>query len=430
MSVAFWQALGIALAALIAAGMMLRFVPSTRIPVLGPLALGYALGAGGLGWLTSERTGLFVPVALSFGAGWVAVGAAESAARMFRRAAGRSAVVWAAAFVLVAPSCIAAGLSPVVVTVTGPAGLSLPALVIVAAAAVLSDTSRFRAIISSTSIPSPKQREAARASDSFRAAALLAWPAYWAAARALTGAEGWTAPSAVASVGVSFGMGIGLGLIGMFALRVIRANLAILVLILAIVVASAVLSPILGVSTVATCFLAGLLMAQEPRTREALFNIARRFDSPFRILFLVAAGAAAPRWTGALAPLLIFAVTLAGRFLLGLAADSLASVAPGSGRGRHFAWVASIPSALSVAMVAEAFLLLGPGAQTGAGAESAGVVAGGVASGPDGGAEAFLGGWPAGSLSPVAPFLLATAVGELVAERALRKRLASAGNAW
>jgi hypothetical protein len=407
-----------AVGALVAVALVYRAAGGRRLPALVPVLLGYLAGEGGLDWLAGERAGRAAGLALMLGAGWCALAAASAGASTFRRAATRSGIVWAAGIAVVGPSCLAGALAPVVVSVAGPAGLSIPALALLVAAAILADPSPFRSKTAAAGVPSHRLREAVRTSEAFHACALLAWPAYWAVARSLSLGEGLRADALVASFALSFGMGIGLGIAGMMALRFLSAGLAVAALALAVVAAAALVASQLAVSCVGSCFIAGLFMGQEEASRKVVFNVAHNLEGPFRILFLLAAGAAAPRWTGAAAPLLVVVVVLAGRPILGFLADALAGAAAGAGAGRRFGWILVPPSVLAAAMVVEAHLLL----------SEKSAAAGEAAVPLDPGA--FVLNWEAGSLSPVAPFLLATAAGSLAGRWALKRRMRVAGGSW
>ena len=406
--------LGAAIAALIAASLFSAYVLRGRtLPVILPLAAGYLLGQGGLDLLDAPVPSRALRIALGIGAGWVAVSASSSAAATFRRSASRSAAWWGAGFALIGPSCLAGAFSPIVASVAGAQGLSLASISLIVGAAIVADPSRFRSSSVDSHLTSHTMREAVRTSDAFLACSLLAWPAYWAFARTLSSGEGVVADTVVASIGVSFGIGGGVGLLGMFLLRVVKGNLAVAALIFAVVVLGSIVAEPLAASSVATGFLAGAIMGQEERARETFYIVARRLERPFAFLMLLAAGAAAPRWSGVAMPALIVLVVLVGRFVLGSLEDGIASVVPTVGSGRRIAWIVSVPAALSAAMIAESLTL--PQRLSAASVEE---VAGQTA------AEILL--FAMGSLSPVAPFLLALGIGDLFWRRALAWKLRTA----
>ena len=411
---------GGAFAALIAASLLHAFLPR-HVPAVILLAIGYIVGTGGLGWVTEERVGRALPLALMLGAGWISVGAARVAVTTFRRTASRSGIGWAAGFAFVGPSCLAGCLAPIAVTLIGPAGLSIPALIIVVAAAILADPSPFRSRAASDSINAHRLREAIRTSEAFKSCVLLAWPAYWAVARALSLGDGPTAEVMAGSVALSYGAGIALGILGILLVRIVSGGLLMAAFILIIVVSGAVLSSILAVSSVAVCFLAALLIAQEKHRRDLLFNSAKNLEGPFRVLFLTAVGAAAPRWSGIAGPLLIVAVVLAGRFMLGFLADAALSSVSGGAPSRRIGWILAVPHALSAAMMVEAWLLLRQREAVVEQIEPAEATAQAHASALN---------WGARSLPPVAPFLLAVGLGDLIGRWLLKRKLAGSGRYW
>ena len=411
-----WTALGLALGSLLAASALVAAVPRVRsLPILAPLGAGYVLGGGGLGLLDGELAALAVQFALGIGAGWIALDASSSALATLKRSTSRSAVYWAIAYALVGPSIIAAGMAPLAVSVLGAGGLALHALAVTGVAGALPDASPFKSSPLSKTVPSEKLREAVRTSDALHAAVLAAFPIYWGVARALASGEGLLADVVLASIGASIAIGLALGLAAYFLMKFLKPNLAIAAVLVFLTVKAAVLADMLHVSAVATCFLAGVIIGQDTLQSKSFTAIAHNLRHPFLLVMLLAAGASAPAWRGASAPLLIIAVVLAGRFVIGKIADTLASTMPNAADGRHFAWLVAVPSALSVAMVVEGSLLLGdmtgmdPAAATGselAGATSASL--GAITHGDK-------------NLTLVAPFLLAIGLGDLFARRLVER---------